>query len=826
MASGIFRKTRGKFFLLLASLVAVSVTLAGCSSSDSYDTPKTTADSPAVKGAATNVLIEPATLKQWMDGGLVNSDGSFDQKVVILDYADYEMDADKDPERIKGACRVDKGELVGKRFEGVADATPLVATGEQIDAVMQQLGIDENTTIVFTTKDTMYYATRAYWTFRYWGFPKERLKVLDGVNTGFAAAYPEMMTKAVPSPVASDYSVKKLAGVNTDLRASVGEFLQILDGLPTDTGNIVIDARGDAYYKGTAATSALITGDVVLFDGHPEGGQFLGQGSLFKDGKFLSAAEIKALFEAKGWTADKKATVYCTSGYSATPLFFALDTILGADVQLYDGSWSQFGKYSDWAAMGGELPAGSAWSGDQYLDVAASEFNYNTEIASPLTIETLDAAAAVAPQTAPFTGDVPADDSDVVQSQVEAADSAYADGTGPVTIAAPVATATGSVLIDAATLQGWMDAGLLNKAAGSERVVLLDATKADAYAAGHIPGAQLWDVSKQVVTRTEGPAPAVNMILDGASMDAMIQAAGIDENTTVVITSSQTATYFPSRAYFLFRYWGFPKERIKVLDGYNWAWNQNLLVTAATDLDDTTLSVADLASGAQLNTRVSLAELMDAVRDGRGTAVDFRGNKSATGSTAGVFSAVADDYVVFEGTPKGGKSFGWKEFNVDYDAKDFRFKSAAEISTALAGAGITTSTDGSNPIYSYCRTGYIASTGFFVLDGILGVDVMAYDGSWSQWGKMSDDATKGGELAAGSAWATDSLTYMDVVNYNVDHLKKVEALNPDADALDLAPGDAAANQVESADEAYQAEGAGEAASSGAPDPSAPAVGGC
>ncbi len=802
----------GALFLLV---IAATLLVWGCGGGggSGYDTPTET-DNSAVGGAATNVLIEPATLKSWMDDGLVGNETGYGEKVVILDFRSTGA------ERINGACRVEGADLTLTRFEGVADAAPLVATGAMMDAVIQRLGIDENTTIVFTTDGSPYMATRAYWTFRYWGFPKSRLKLLNGGNNAFAAAYPNLMNENVPSPTPSTYSVRNLAGLNDDLRASVGEIIEIIKTLPDSTTNIVFDARGDAYYLGTKATSGLLGGDVVVVDGHPEGGQYLSQGEMFTSGKFKTAAEIQALFAAKGWDASKKATVYCTSGYSATPLFFALDAILDADVQLFDGSWSQLGKYSNNSAAGGELPVNSPWAIDMYLN--GDTYTYNKDVyPGPLTIETLNIAAAVEPQTSPFTGDVSTDASDVVQSQVEAADGAYADGSGTTIIAAPSATVTSGVLIDYATLQGWMDSNLVNAASG-EKVVILDVTTADAYAAAHIPGAQLWNVSGQAITRTEGPAPAVNMVLDGASMDARIQAAGIDANTTVVITSSASATYYPSRAYFLFRYWGFPKERIKVLNGYNAAWPQPELTTVVPTITASTLSVADLSSGAQLDTRVSLAELMDAVRDGRGTAIDFRGDKSAIGSTAGVFSDVAGDYVVFEGTLQGGLAYSWQNFNVDYANGDFRFKSATEIEDALQALGsMTPSMDGtySNPIYSYCRTGYIASVGFFVLDGILGVDVMTYDGSWSQWGKMSADASKGGELAAGtvdySAWATDSTTYMSVINYNADRMKQIEPLNPDSSALSLTP--ATANQVEDADYEYQTTPASDPGSdSGAP----------
>ena len=60
----------------------------------------------------------------------------------------------------------------------------------------------------------------------------------------------------------------------------------------------------------------------------------------------------------------------------------------------------------------------------------------------------------------------------------------------------------------------------------------------------------------------------------------------------------------------------------------------------------------------------------------------------------------------------------------------------------------------------------IASSAFFVLDGILGWPVELYDGSWSQWGQLSADAARGGQLKAGSSWRTDIPSRSGLVSYN------------------------------------------------------------
>lgn len=810
-----FRPIRGSGFLFLLGLCFVLLT-SGCGS-DSYDQPLTANNNSAVSGAATNVLIEPATLMAWMDQGLVNSESSFNAKVIVLDYGSYSGNNDVDPPRISGACRVNNTELASRRVEGVAEAFPLVASGAQMDAALQRLGIDGDTTIVFTTAGSMYFPTRAYWMFRYWGFPKEKLKLLNGGNAAFAAQFPGLMTKVSPTPNASDFSVKDLAAeLQSDLRMSIGEMISLLKTFDS-ASDVILDARGPNNYAGLASSPGYVTGkvDFTVYDGHPAGGQYLAWKDLFDaDNKFLSAADIKALFAAKGWSTNKMTTVYCLSGYSATPLFFAVDAILGGPVRLYDGSWSQWGQYSSNGAALGELPAGSAWSTDQFLAVDEG-YRYNIDYLNGKTvsgiypIETLQLDdAAIAAQPSPFSGNDNTSASDVVQSQVEAADAAYVGNATPLVFPAQVATATPDVLIDETVLQGWDTAGLINAPFGAERVVLLDVTDVSTYIKGHIDGAQLWDITKHSEIRVEGPAPAVNLVPSGATMDQLIQEHGIDENTTIVITSSKAATYYASRAYFLFRYYGFPKERIKVLNGYNGGWSGSISLVSPS-VTPSTLSVQDIAN-IQLNTRASLAEMMDAVRDGRGTAIDVRGNKSGAGSTSGVYSDVANDYVVFEGTPAGGTSYVWKNFSLNYAAGDFTFKDATTIANEMLAAGIDTSSfssDGSysDPVYSYCKTGYVASVGFFVLDGILGVDVMAYDGSWSQWGKMSADASKGGELPVGSAWATDTVDYMSVINYNADatRLKTIESLNPDSTLLDYLPGDPETDQVEEADTEYK-----------------------
>lgn len=71
----------------------------------------------------------------------------------------------------------------------------------------------------------------------------------------------------------------------------------------------------------------------------------------------------------------------------------------------------------------------------------------------------------------------------------------------------------------------------------------------------------------------------------------------------------------------------------------------------------------------------------------------------------------------------------------------------------------------------------IASSAFFVLDGILGWPVANYDASWSQWGQMSASSANGGQLNSTSPWITDTLS--ESVTYNFSSSKAVELLTRD-----------------------------------------------
>lgn len=417
--------------------------------------------------------------------------------------------------------------------------------------------------------------------------------------------------------------------------------------------------------------------------------------------------------------------------------------------------------------------------------------------------------------------------------------------------ASAVTTKTATALIQASDLKQWTDAGLVNKAGGYDRVVILDisanaADGSNAYnTVGHIPGAQLisgGSAAFQDNTRAEGPLSVTGaMVCTGAAIDTIIQNAGIDGNTTIVLTSNAantTGAINVTRAYATFRYWGFPKNRLKVLDGGNAGWTAAgyTLSTVVPSIQKSSYGVAQNGT-TNINTdmRVSLSEMITYVtgiaagNTNKVTVIDtVRGSTTVVNSkVSGPTSDLLDTtkFTPFDGAIKGSYSYHATRIL----KSGLYFKDAATIKADLSAAfgtdGITAlgdaNRDATRTFISLCRAGNFASVGYFALDGIAyydsNVEVKWYDGSYGQWNLMAssdhtalDGTNAGGKLAVGSIWDTTSL--MDNLTWNVDRGQTI--ISYGSRVFGVEPSFAEGNQLETADKAYRSTVTGTGGSTG------------
>lgn len=386
----------------------------------------------------------------------------------------------------------------------------------------------------------------------------------------------------------------------------------------------------------------------------------------------------------------------------------------------------------------------------------------------------------------------------------------YPDPTASITT-----TKTANALIEPATLKQWMDEGKVNNIdpASLDRVVIVTVATAAQYAAQHIPGSQLLNQSTELLmTRLEGVGAITTMMLDGPSIDALVKRFGINDKTTIVFVASKNQNNLQAtRAYFTFRYWGFPKERLKVLNGGENGWENAItagtwpatyaLTTTAPTITPSTFSVKNLYNGSTANfgLRASIGQMLSVVDkvnagtlpiNATGVSIqDVRGGNP----TVYIQNAGVDDHAQYSLTGTGNTS---------------TFKPINDITARLATFGITAS---KSMNYIYCATGVRAAAPFFVLDGILGWPTTMYDGSWDQWSSYASTATAN---KVSAAWQTDVVSAGTTINRTFGAITTAGTkvvLDPTANAMYTSIADPRANQILNEDMTYFTSGSSSSA---------------
>lgn len=177
-----------------------------------------------------------------------------------------------------------------------------------------------------------YSAFRVWWMFRLFG--KEDVAVLDGGLPKWLAEGREV--EDLP-PVARDrhLSARRHASLVRDVT-------QVAAASKLGTAEI-IDARAPARFKGEAdePRAGLRKGRI------PGSKNVFFKDLLNDDGTMKSIEDQRALFEAAGVDLKKPAITTCGSGVTAAILSMALERIGHKNHSLYDGSWAEWGLFSD-----------------------------------------------------------------------------------------------------------------------------------------------------------------------------------------------------------------------------------------------------------------------------------------------------------------------------------------------------------------------------------------------------------------------------------------------------------------------------------------------
>ena len=244
-----------------------------------------------------------------------------------------------------------------------------------------------------------------------------------------------------------------------------------------------------------------------------------------------------------------------------------------------------------------------------------------------------------------------------------------------------------------------------------DTALLVDLRPAEAFAAGHLPGAVHLDLFGLSLVDTD-PAPlAAFMWMIGH----LLTSRGVAADRTIVVYDEQSGIR-AARAFWFLEFFGHPDAR--VLDGGFGAWQAQGLavqaVAAPPKRSDWSVGRADdrLATWHDVKSRLGSGDavILDTRSDGeyRGTLVRAKRG----------------------GAVPGAVHIEWTR-NLTTDG---RYKTGSELRALYEAAGVTPDKE----VISYCQGGYRAAHSYLALRLLGFPRVRNYIGSWKEWGDRED----------------------------------------------------------------------------------------
>ena len=220
----------------------------------------------------------------------------------------------------------------------------------EIERVMGKMGITPNDHIVLYDGDGKpHHVMRVYWTLKYWHFSK--VSVMDG---GIALWQKEKRPVTTEVTKGTRTNVEVKYPPNTKVRVMYSP--DIIHALATGKA-VIVDSRPEDFYNGQKYSL-----NKWVRSGHVTGAVNVPTlNSLNEDKTFKSVAELKAMYEKAGVTADKNIITYCDTGVLATHGWFVMSELLGyKNVKVYDGSMREYANMFDTpmepGIVGGQFP--------------------------------------------------------------------------------------------------------------------------------------------------------------------------------------------------------------------------------------------------------------------------------------------------------------------------------------------------------------------------------------------------------------------------------------------------------------------------------------
>lgn len=274
------------------------------------------------------------------------------------------------------------------------------------------------------------------------------------------------------------------------------------------------------------------------------------------------------------------------------------------------------------------------------------------------------------------------------------------------TAASPSPVGTGDrVLVDPAWLQAHLSDPRL-------RVVEVDVSAA-AYNTWHIPGATLWNIYTDLKDTEYRPVGT-------HALEQLVARSGIDPDSTVVFYG-----YAPALGVWLLENFGHPDARILDCARDTWRAAGRPCSTTADSPGSGTFQ----ASAANVSIRADHDAVRNAIDQSHTTLLDVRSAAEYRGECFWPSGALE---------PSGRAGHVPSAVHQPLEGlyrEDGSFRTAAELRELFSPAVL----GGDAELITYCTVGGRAAAAWFVLTHLIGRDrVRVYDGSWAEWGRITD----------------------------------------------------------------------------------------
>jgi len=209
----------------------------------------------------------------------------------------------------------------------------------EFQALMDKAGISNETTVVFYGDRNNWYATYAFWLFKYYGH--KDCRIMNGGRAKWEAEG-RPYERTVPSYAEATYTAQE---PDQSIRAFRDDVMALLPRVESGAASLV-DVRSPQEYSGEVIHMMGYPQEGAQRGGHVKGARNIPWGKAAnEDGTFKSPEELTKLYESEGITPDKDVIAYCRIGERSSHTWFVLTYLLGhKNVRNYDGSWTEWGS--------------------------------------------------------------------------------------------------------------------------------------------------------------------------------------------------------------------------------------------------------------------------------------------------------------------------------------------------------------------------------------------------------------------------------------------------------------------------------------------------